>query len=146
MPDRPPAMLRRFAAVILLLNLSSLALAVSMPALLRALLHLQYYSLGLSDAVNRIAAIELRAMAPVLILDFLLSLAGIVAAVGLWSQRRWARRGWLVLCLLWLIFALAAVWLDANSANLFRLLFRLVLLAISLRVLLSAPAPKNPAT
>ena len=129
-------MLTKFAYFAMILSGFGVLLSVGMPFVIRARTYYQFHRFGMDSAVDSVANAELHSVAPSLVLSLILSVAGVFLAIGLLRRREWARRGWLVICGIWLASAIVFTILAPEMPDIFRLAFRLIILAVSFRVLL----------
>ena len=129
-------MLPRFAYFAMTLSGFGVLLSIGLPFVLRARTYYQFHRFGMDSAVDEVANAELRSIAPSLVLALMLSVAGVFLALGLLRRREWARRGWLIVCGIWLASAIVPAILAPALTDIFPLAFRFIVLVVSFRVLL----------
>jgi uncharacterized membrane protein (DUF2068 family) len=130
-------MLSKFAYFVIGLGIYGILVSAGAPMLIRARTYFQFHRLGMEKAVEKVANAELWSVAPNLVIILLLSIVGVVLGLGLLRRCEWARRGWLIVCVIWLS---ATIFFTARAPSLsaiFPLAFRLVVFVVSLRILLA---------
>ena len=131
------SMLTKFAYFAMTLSGIGVLFSVGMPFLIRARTYHDFHRFGMDSAVDKVANAELRSIAPSLALSLVLSVAGVFIAIGLLRRRGWARMNWLLVCGIWLGSAIVFTVLAPTASDIGPLAFRLIVLAISLRVLMA---------
>jgi len=119
------------------MGLSSLGvvMVIAMPFVIRAQWHYRLSALGMEAAAAKLITRDLEAQAPALLFSLLLSVAGVCVGRGLFRQREWALRGWIVLCAIWSSGGFIAVLVAPEVMSAARLVFQIVVLVASLDIL-----------
>jgi len=144
-PAALQAMISVFAYCIMIINALGMAAVFSLPFVLRMQAHARYDSYGVGSMVDGFVQDQMRSAAPSLYASLMLLTLGMVAAIGVLKRRGWARRVWMVTCLLWLVVQiLFAVWMPPWTFNdTSVLVFRLVVLYISVSILFGPDGRKE---
>ena len=128
-------MINKLAWFVLVLNALGLLALACTPFIIRAQTYYEYKAMGAESAVDQMTAVELRSRAPDLVLGGLLCMTGVWVGIGLLLRREWARRGWLVLSVIWVSVAVFSNVFEFGWGSVFSSVFRLCILVVSFRLL-----------
>jgi hypothetical protein len=135
-------MLTKFAYFVIFLSGFGVMLSAGSPFLIRAQTYYEFRSLGMESAVDKVTKAKVHSAAPSLALGFILSVAGTFIGVGLLRRREWARRGWLLICTIWVVLTVVFLALSPDTSGILPLAFRGIICAVSFSIL-TKPAIKS---
>ncbi|WP_038169869.1 hypothetical protein [Verrucomicrobium sp. BvORR106] len=128
--------IKRLAWIAMVLSTLGLVSVATLPYVIQKQISYKFGEFVSDESLAKIAAKAVTAELPVLIGGFLLALAGVVSAFGLFRCREWARKGWLAVCLIWVGIQVISGLPHVDMLSVVALAFRAGVLIYSLRVLM----------